>query len=59
MTKMQDTIIKGIAGAVAGALLTWTASALTLTGRVAAIEASQARIESMVVQLVAHKATQP
>jgi hypothetical protein len=43
---MMDTIHKAIAAAVAGALVGWTASALTLTGRVTAIEQTLVRIEA-------------
>lgn len=41
-----DTIGKAIAAAVVGGLVTWTAAALTLTGRVTAIEQSLLRIET-------------
>lgn len=43
MTK--DQLLKSIAGSVAGILIGWTGSALTLAGRVTAIEASLTRIE--------------
>lgn len=43
---MSDHIIKAIAAALAGAAISWVASALTLTGRVEAIEKSLARIEA-------------
>lgn len=43
---MTDTIMKAVAAAVAGGLVGWTSSALTLTGRVTAIEQSLARIEA-------------
>lgn len=43
---MTEHFYKAIGTAVAGALIGWTASALTLTGRVTAIEASLVRIEA-------------
>lgn len=41
-----DTIGKAVAAAVVGGLVTWTAAALTLTGRVTAIEQTLLRIET-------------
>lgn len=56
---MKEAIIKAVAGTVAGVVLGWAAStmttALTLVGRVAAIEAGQARIEAALVQLMSRK----
>lgn len=56
---MKESIIKALTGAVAGAVLGWAAStmttALTLVGRVTAIEAGQARTEAMLVQLLSRK----
>ncbi len=43
---MNDTILKAVAAAVAGALMSWTAQALMLTGRVTAIEQAIVRIEA-------------
>lgn len=47
---MSEVVWKAVAAAVAGAfaagLMTWTAAALTLTGRVTAIEKSLERIEA-------------
>lgn len=43
---MSEHVIKAVAGAVVGVLLGWSANALTLGGRVEAIEKSVARIES-------------
>lgn len=41
-----DSFGKAAAAAVVGGLVTWTAAALTLTGRVTAIEQSLLRIET-------------
>lgn len=52
---MNPTLNKALAAAGAGAvgvIIGWGANALTLGGRVAAIESAQARIESMVYQLL-------
>ncbi len=46
-----DMLRAAISGA-AGLAIGWTVQALTLGGRVDAIEAGQARIETMVVQLL-------
>lgn len=43
---MKDQVNKAIAGAIVGALLGWTGNALTLGGRVSAIEQSLIRIEA-------------
>lgn len=43
---MKDQAHKAIAGALVGALLGWTGNALTLGGRVSAIEQSLIRIEA-------------
>jgi hypothetical protein len=48
---MTETILKASAAAVAGAVIGWCGTALTLTGRVAAIEASQARTEAAIERL--------
>lgn len=43
---MTEKIIVGLTSAAAAGLLAWTGTALTLTGRVAAIEQSLLRIEA-------------
>lgn len=43
---MTDTITKALVAAVAGGVVGWTGTALTLGGRVTAVEASLARIET-------------
>lgn len=48
-----ETIIKAGAGAVAGAVVGWAATALTLTGRVDAVEKGLQRVESNLVTLIA------
>lgn len=48
----MDAIVKAVIGAVAGSVIGWAATALTLVGRVSAIEASQARIEQTMVQVL-------
>lgn len=50
---MIETIIKAGAGAIAGAVVGWAATALTLTGRVDAVERGLQRVESNVLQLIA------
>ncbi len=52
----MDAVAKAVATAVVGVLMGWTASALTLVGRVDAIEASQARIEAQLVRVLEAKA---
>lgn len=42
---MSDAVLKAIAAAVVGGIIGWSANALTLTGRVSAIEATLSRIE--------------
>lgn len=49
---MNDAIIKAIGSAIVGGLLGWSANALTLAGRVAAIEAGQTRLEAKVDRLL-------
>lgn len=59
--KITTGLLTGLAGAVVG----WAASGLTFTGRVAALEASVARVEAMVTTIltsntiVIRKDTQP
>lgn len=50
---MTETIAKAIATAAAGAVVGWAGTALTLTGRVSAIEASQARTEAAIERIAA------
>ena len=49
---------KAIAAAVAGAIIGWGANALTLSGRVAAIERGQERIEAQLSRLIDAKLQQ-
>jgi len=53
-----ETFNKAIAAAVAGGLIGWTASALTLSGRVTAIEQSLVRIEARLDRQAADKVAQ-
>lgn len=59
--KLATAAITGIAGAIVG----WAANSLTINGRVAALEASVARVEAMVTTIltsntiVIRKDTQP
>lgn len=48
---MTDTVIKIVAGAMAGAVVSWGSVSLTLVGRVDAIEKGQNRIERRLDQL--------
>lgn len=43
---MKDQAVKAVAGALVGAVIGWTGNALTLGGRVSAIEQTLIRIES-------------
>lgn len=52
--KVMAAIVAGIVGATVG----WSAQALTLAGRVSAIEASQVRIEAMIHRLIEAKAAE-
>lgn len=49
---MTEHVLKAGAAAVAGALIGWAANALTLSGRVAAIERGQERIEAQLTRLI-------
>lgn len=49
---MSEQLLKVVGGAVLGVVVGWGGSALTLSGRVAAIEASQARVEARLDQLI-------
>lgn len=49
---MSEQISKVVAGTVLGIVVGWGGSALTLSGRVSAIEAGQARIEQRLDQLI-------
>jgi hypothetical protein len=44
---MTETLLKALAAALGGAVLSWGAASLTLAGRVDALEDGQQRIESM------------
>lgn len=46
--KVATAAITGVVGAIIG----WAAHSLTLTGRVAALEAGMARVESMVATIL-------
>jgi hypothetical protein len=48
----MDTIIKTVGGAVAGLLMGWAGTAMTLVGDVSALKASMARIETRLDALV-------
>lgn len=52
----KDKLITAIATTVAGAVIGWTGQALSINGRVAAIEASLVRIEA---RLYAQPTTKP
>lgn len=49
---VQAKLLLAVATGLGGAVLGWSANALTMGGRVAALEATTARIEAMVVVLV-------
>lgn len=51
--RVTVTVLAGLLGAGVG----WAAQALTLSGRVQAVEAGQARIEAMLTRLIEAKAT--
>lgn len=46
MKPMHETLLKAAVGALVGGVVAWSASALTLAGRVTAIEQSLIRIEA-------------
>ena len=50
---MSETLVKAAAGALAGAVIGWAGTALTLVGRVSAIEASQLRTEAQLANIAA------
>lgn len=50
---MSETVLKAAAGALAGAVIGWAGTALTLVGRVSAIEASQVRTEAAIAAIAA------
>ena len=52
MTENMHKLLAAVAAGSIGFLTGWSAQALTLTGRVQAIEAGQARIEARLDQLV-------
>lgn len=49
---MNDGLIKVIGSALAGVLLGWGANALTVVGRVAALEVGQTRVEGKLDRLL-------
>lgn len=49
---MRDKAVQLVLSAVLGTGIGWAANALTLTGRVAAIEAGQSRIEQQLAVLL-------
>ncbi|KAI3416763.1 hypothetical protein GPALN_004244 [Globodera pallida] len=49
---MHEKLLQAVVSGMAGAAIGWGAQALTLTGRVSAIEQGQARIETMVQALL-------
>lgn len=49
---LHGHLAKAIAGLITGAVLGWSASALTIAGRVSAVEGSLSRIEQRLDQLV-------
>lgn len=51
-----EQLLKTLAGAVAGVLIGWTGSALTLSGRVDAIEHTLARIEAHIDRITPNPA---
>jgi len=55
---MSD-LVKAVAGVLAGGIVGWSANALTLVGRVDAIEKSQARVEARVELLIQRIEQQP
>lgn len=55
----MEALGKAVIGAVAGAVIGWASTALTLVGRVAAIEAGQARIEAQIVQVIKELKAKP
>lgn len=58
MSEHASRLVQAAIGVVAGGLIGWTATSLTLSGRVEAIEKGQARMESMLVQLLHAKGMQ-
>lgn len=55
---MTETIVKAAGTALAGAVIGWAGTALTLVGRVSAIEASQVRTEAAIANIAATLAGQ-
>jgi len=54
-----ETLGKAVAGVAAGALIGWAANALTMAGRVSALEASLSRIETTLTVLVMRQGEAP
>jgi hypothetical protein len=56
---MSDTIIRTIAAGAAGVVLGWSSNALTLGGRVDALEASIARLQTSVDLIAQQRRSAP
>ena len=56
MTEHAQAVLKIIATAAAGAVLGWSANALTLGGRVDAVEKSMQRLETLMGRILEAKA---
>jgi len=56
---MSDTILRTLAAGAAGAVLGWSANALTLGGRVDALESSIARLQQSVDMLALQRKAAP
>lgn len=52
MDHIGEKLVGAAAAAVFGVVVGWAGSALTMTGRVSALEAGQNRIEGLLMQLV-------
>ena len=57
--RMSDTILRTLAAGAAGAVLGWSANALTLGGRVDALESSIARLQQSVDMLALQRKAAP
>lgn len=58
MTEHAGKVLAALVAGLIGAGVGWSAQALTLAGRVDAIEQSQARVEAMLHRLIEAKATE-
>ncbi len=56
LPELQTKLLTGALSALIGCGIGWGATALTLAGRVDAIEKGQARVESLILQLIHQKA---